>query len=58
MILFARLLVLASIQLDCQLLFEAYEIDDEFAYRLLAPEFGPFDLSGTQPAPQDGFNPG
>ncbi len=55
MILFARLLVLASIQLDDQLLFEAYEIDDEFSYRLLAPEFGPFDLSGTQP---DGFNPG
>jgi hypothetical protein len=50
--------MLATIQLDDQLLFEADEIDDEFSDRLLASEFGPFDLPGTQSAPQHGFNPG
>ena len=42
-ILFTSPRVLPSIQFDDQLLFETDEIDDEFSYRLLTPEFKAFD---------------
>jgi len=43
--------VLASIQFDDRLLFEANEIDNEFTYRLLPPKFNPFYLSSPKLIP-------
>jgi hypothetical protein len=55
---FARILVLAAVDLDNEQSLKAYEVEDEVFERMLSPEFVSAELGMTQPLPKQAFGIG